>query len=206
MDGCSTCRQQEKIKEKKGHRSCCLCQWFCHFMGEPGLSAESWGVCLSVVSAIYHAQTAAIRGKVSTAALEIEAETLWQCTHQPFHPAGLQSPFGIIHACPRLSLTHTDMGLVACLLEEALTDTLPRVTREAGTVVTLQSSLAVTWKHKRAGLASLPGAHLAAPAAIQHQWNSRRTQRGWMRANARFVTQLAQHLQRHDAQSQARRS
>lgn len=64
------------------------------------------------------------------------------------------------------------MGLVVRLLEEALTDTLPGVSGEAGAVVAPQSSLAVAGKHLSAGLASLPGTHLAAPAAIQHQWDT----------------------------------
>lgn len=130
----------------------------------------------------------------------MEAETLGQSTHQPTNQR-----LGSIHARPPLSLTHTGMGLVIYLLGEALTDTLPLVfTGEAGTVVALQSSLAVTRQHLRAGLASLPGAHVAAPAAIQHQWNSRGTPRGWRGAKAGSVTQLAQHLQGHDAQRRAR--
>lgn len=64
------------------------------------------------------------------------------------------------------------MGQVVRLLEEALTDTLPGVSGEAGAVVAPQSSLAVAGKHLSAGLASLPGTHLAAPAAIQHQWDT----------------------------------
>ncbi len=55
---------------------------------------------------------------------------------------------------------------------EELTDTLPGVSGEAGAVVALQSSLPVAGKHLGAGLASLPGAHLAAPAAVQDQGDS----------------------------------
>lgn len=86
------------------------------------------------------------------------------------------------------------MGQAVYSLEEALTDTLPRVTREAGTVVALESSLAVTGKHLSAGLASLPGAHLTTPAAIQQQRDSLETLRGRTRTNAGSVTQLTQHL------------
>lgn len=87
------------------------------------------------------------------------------------------------------------MSLVVRLLEEALTDTLPSVSREAGAVVALQSPLAVAGKHLSAGLASLPGTHLAAPAAIQQQRDSWRALRGWTGAEAGPVAQLAQHLQ-----------
>lgn len=88
------------------------------------------------------------------------------------------------------------MGLVVCLLqEEPLTDTLPRVSREAGAVVALQSSLGIAGKPLGAGLASLPGTHLAASAAIQHQRHPDGALGGGTRANAGSVTQLAQHLQ-----------
>ena len=86
------------------------------------------------------------------------------------------------------------MGLVAPLLE-ALTDTLARLSGEAGAVVALQSSLAVAGKHFGAGLVPLPGAHLAAPAAIQHQWDSCGALGGRTGAQARPVTQVAKHLQ-----------
>lgn len=96
---------------------------------------------------------------------------------------------------PPLCLTHTDMGLLVCLLEEALTDALPRVSGEAGAVVALQSSLAVAGKHLSTALTSLPRTHLAAPAAIQHQRDSCGTLGDRTGATAGPVTQLAQHLQ-----------
>lgn len=86
------------------------------------------------------------------------------------------------------------MRLVVCLLEEALTDTLSSVSREAGAVVALQSSLAIAGKHLSAGLASLAGTHLAAAAAIQHQWDSRGALGDRTGAKAGPVTQLAEHL------------
>ncbi|TNN59150.1 hypothetical protein EYF80_030600 [Liparis tanakae] len=87
------------------------------------------------------------------------------------------------------------MRLVVCSREEALTDTLPGVSVEAGAVVALQSSVAVAGEHLRAGLASLPGAHLAAPAAIRHQWDPCGALGGRTGAEAGSVAPLAQHLQ-----------
>lgn len=77
-----------------------------------------------------------------------------------------------------------------------LTDTLAGVSGEAGAVVALQPSLSVAGEHLGAGLAPLPGTHLAAPAAIQHQRHSRRALRGRTGAEAGPITQLAQHLHR----------
>ena len=87
------------------------------------------------------------------------------------------------------------MGPLVCLLEEALTDTLPRASGEAGAVVALQPSLAVAGKHLSAGLALLPGTHLAAPAAVQHQGDSWRTLGDRNGTEAGPVAQLTQHLQ-----------
>lgn len=90
------------------------------------------------------------------------------------------------------------MGLVVCLLEVTLTDTLPRWPREAGAVVALKPSQVVTGKHLSTGLALLPGTHLATPAAIQHQGYSCGALRDRIGAKAWPVTQLAQHLEEQE--------
>jgi len=76
---------------------------------------------------------------------------------------------------------------------------------EAGAVVTLQSSVAVAGGHLSAGLASLPGTHLAAPAAVQHQWDPCGALGDRTGAKAGSVTQLAQHLQGRHRWEQVRR-
>lgn len=81
------------------------------------------------------------------------------------------------------------------LLEEALTHTLPGPPGEAGAVVALQSSPGVAGDHLSAGLALLPGAHLAAPAAVRHQGDSEGTLGGRTGTKAWPVTQLGPHLQ-----------
>lgn len=96
--------------------------------------------------------------------------------------------------------THTHARTDSCFFESTLTDTLPRVSREAGAVVTLQPPLAVAGKHVCARLAQLPCTNLATPAAIQNQRDSWGTLGGRSGAGARLVTQLAQHLQREHKQ------
>lgn len=76
-----------------------------------------------------------------------------------------------------------------------LTDTLSRVTGEAGAVVTLQSSLAVTHIQVAAGLALLPGTHLAALAAVQDQRDSCWALGHGVGALAWSRAQLTPHLQ-----------
>lgn len=76
-------------------------------------------------------------------------------------------------------LVRNSIELTAQLL---LTDTLSRLSRKAGAVVTLQTTLTITGKHLTAGLPLLSGTHLAALAPVENERNSFWT--GWHRALA----------------------
>lgn len=59
-------------------------------------------------------------------------------------------------------------GVVCCVH----TDTQSRSAGEAGAVVALQPSLGVAGQALAAGLALLPGTHLATPTGVGHQRNA----------------------------------
>lgn len=78
------------------------------------------------------------------------------------------------------------------------TDTLSWSIREAGAVVTLQPFAGVAGQSSGTRLTLLPSAHLAAPTAVEHDRDARRTMWSNGRAAARSIAWLAEDLKRHN--------
>lgn len=91
--------------------------------------------------------------------------------------------------------------VMLCIWWLKLTDTLSWLSREAGTIVTLQAVLTVTWIQLTAGLTLLPCTHLTALAPIENERNA--FWAGWYRALAltRAATLLTAHLRQHTGRS-----